>query len=92
MKMTGNTIKQGVSELEGFRMNYTITYDEKETVQKVEAEIKRKPVDGPEIHTGYASCTVEPSRYTFQLTGNVTAGERRMLIDDFENTLKELTE
>lgn len=92
MRMTDEKIRKGVSEPEGFRMNYTITYGPEGQVQKVEAEIRRTPADGPGTHTGYASYTVEPPRYTFQLTGSVTAGERHRLTDDFENTLKELTE
>nr|DAV78514.1 MAG TPA: hypothetical protein [Caudoviricetes sp.] len=93
MKMTDKTIRQGVSEISGFRLDYTITYIES-IVCKVEAEIRRVSSENtPEKHIGYALNSLEPLRYTFQITAEaVTAEERRTLIDDFEKTIKELME
>lgn len=92
MRMTDETIRQGVSEIGNYRLNYTITYNADNRVRKIELEIKRIQAERTEQHIGYAFHTAEPSRYTFQLTGEVSAEERRILIDDFEKTIKELME
>lgn len=90
MNLTSDTIKQGTSNVGDFTMLYTITYDSSNKVKKIEAQVK-KQISGNAagLHCGFAS--YNPPRYALQLTSEISQEERKTLIEDFENTITELS-
>lgn len=90
MNLTSDTIKQGISNVGDYRMEYTITYNGENKVSKIEAQVKKAAEGKAPVHSGYASFISDTGRYSFQVN-NLESADRKALIEDFENTIADLT-